>query len=108
MHIQNLSSKFIFLHFYPYQQSFKKQQLFFFSWFYSVQLTFEQYRFELCGSTYTWVFFINTVALHYPLLVESSDVEPQIQRNLEYGGQTILLYLDSPAGGWYAWAPPCT
>ena len=42
-----------------------------------IQLTLEQH-----GSTYTWIAFsvLNTKVLHDPQLVESTNVEPQIQR----------------------------
>lgn len=40
------------------------------------QLTLEQRGFELCGSTYTWIFsIINTTVLYNLWLVESMDVE---------------------------------
>ena len=48
-----------------------------------IQLTLEQPGFELHESAYMhFVFFlwIHTPVLHYPWLVESMDVEPQIQR----------------------------
>lgn len=54
-------------------------------------MTFDQYRFEWCGSTYMQIFLIvNTIVLHDPLLVESMQVETQIQMNYRYGGPTII------------------
>lgn len=42
-------------------------------------------------------FLINTMVLHYPQFVESMNVEPGIQRNLEYVRQTLTSYMDSAA-----------
>lgn len=47
----------------------------------NIELTLEQNGFELCGSTCTQSFFnSNTTTLYNPLLVESMDVDPWIQR----------------------------
>lgn len=32
-----------------------------------MQLTLEQLRFELCGFTYTWIFFTNCILQHYTI-----------------------------------------
>ena len=51
------------------------------------EATLEQIRFELCGSTYMWIFFstVNTTVLHDQRLVESMNVEQGIQRNQGWG-----------------------
>lgn len=52
-----------------------------------VQLTCEQHGFELHGSTYMKYFsIVNIIAVQGPLLVESTDVESRIWRNLGIGG----------------------
>lgn len=49
-----------------------------------VQLTLEQHRFELCGSTYVQIIsVVNTVVLRGLLLVEPTDVK------LRCGGPTV-------------------
>ena len=42
-----------------------------------VQVTLEQYGFELCRPTYMWIFFfsINNTVLHDPELLEFIDAE---------------------------------
>ena len=47
-----------------------------------IQLTLEQHTFELCGSTYTQIFPINT----YHSATQSVDVEPRLR------GPTVKLY----------------
>ena len=42
-----------------------------------MQLTLEQHSFELCGSSYTQIAFINTLVLYYLRLVESVSAESQ-------------------------------
>ena len=45
------------------------------------QWTFEQHRFELHGSTDTWIFFSGKYhSTTHSRVVESVDMEPQIQR----------------------------
>ena len=71
----------------------------------SVQLTQEQHGFELCKSTYMWVFpAVNTTVLHHPRPAESVDTEgPRTQRAvtlsyaksfgcLEAGTPTLTLF----------------
>ena len=50
--------------------------------FAEMQMTVEQHGFERHGFTYMWIFYsvLNTTILHYPGLVESADVEPQVWR----------------------------
>ena len=63
-----------------------------------IQLTLEQHGFEPRGSTYTWISFsvLNTKGLHDPQLVESTNVEPQIQRaNYVIHGFFFLLHRGS-------------
>ena len=46
----------------------------------NIQLTLKQDGFELCGSTYTWIFFSgNTTTLYHMLLVESMDIHSHMQ-----------------------------
>lgn len=47
----------------------------------NIQLTLKQDGFELCGSTYTWIFFnSNTTTLYHMLLVEPMDMHSWMQR----------------------------
>lgn len=52
---------------------------------YTRQLSLEQHMFELCRSTYTWIFFpiVTTVMLHSLCLIEFLDAEPSIHRYRE-------------------------
>ena len=53
----------------------------------SVQLTFEQYGFELCESRYTRGFFPSKSYSSTPsVVVESTDVVIQMRRNQGYRG----------------------
>ena len=66
-----------------------------------IQLILEQHRFELHGSTYTWIFFSSEYcSTSRSALVDSADVEPRIQEtadteepqiwgNSRYGGPTV-------------------
>lgn len=46
----------------------------------NIQLTLKQDGFELCGSTYTWIFFNgNTTTLYHMLLVEPMDIHSHMQ-----------------------------
>lgn len=47
----------------------------------NIQLTLKQAGFELCGFTYTWIFFnSNTTTLYRMLLVEPKDMHSWMQR----------------------------
>ena len=68
--------------------------------FESIQLTFEQYRFEVGVSTCTWIFFsiVNTTALRCSWLIESMDMEPdmsdhKLYMNFQLGGRSVPLIL---------------
>ena len=67
-----------------------------------VELTLEQHRFELCGSTYMQIIsVVNTVVLHGLLLVEPIDVELERRAHCE-------LYSGFQVSRWWAPQPrPC-
>ena len=68
-----------------------------------IQLTFEQNEFKLCGSSYTWTFFIKYVLyiLYYPRLVES------VLWNCGYRWSTGRIYIDFGLVSDQRHQPPC-
>ena len=59
-------------------------------------MTVEQHGFEPRGSIYIWILsIVNIIVLHDPLLVESTDAEPQIWKNYVYRVD-YRLYADFP------------
>ena len=71
-----------------------------------IQLTLEQRRFELQGSTYMWVFFFQRYILqYYPI----SGWLNSWMGKFGYGGQTVKLYLDFQLqGGLMSQCLPCS